>query len=53
MINTKTQEIVALPFPKFDNIFDLEIIKNQRNDIAYITEKADGSLGISYFDNTL
>lgn len=46
ILNTKTGEVVALPFPKFFNWGELDRTTDAA--IHYITEKIDGSLGILY-----
>lgn len=59
LIMTGDNEIVSRPFPKFFNWSELPVSKSRHlqkkmlaNEIDFtITEKLDGSLGISYFDS--
>ncbi|MBS3068058.1 T4 RnlA family RNA ligase [Candidatus Micrarchaeota archaeon] len=52
VVNLKTGEIVARPFPKFFNLNETEETKLENLPMKEpeITEKLDGSLGIFYYD---
>jgi RNA ligase len=55
IVNLKTQEIVALPFPKFFNLNEnfettaSDILKKFNSEEVEITDKIDGSLGILFY----
>lgn len=46
--NTETQEVVARPFPKFFNNTEEQAPKFVLDEMVYVTDKQDGSLGILY-----
>jgi RNA ligase len=50
IINTSTGEVIARPFPKFFNYGEEPTQKRKwsRDEPVVVTDKADGSLGISY-----
>ncbi len=53
IVNLKTGEVVARPFPKFFNLNEVEEtrLENLPMEEPEITEKLDGSLGILYKDS--
>lgn len=55
LILDDSHNIIARPFPKFFNLGEIPetMIQNLPNEIPKITDKLDGSLGISFFENEL
>ncbi len=50
--NTQTLEVVARPFPKFFNHNESNAAKFSLTEKVFVTDKADGSLGILYREPT-
>ena len=50
VLDIETKRVIALPFQKFFKIPKGRISELKSEEIALITEKADGDLGIAFFD---